>query len=57
MSPRILIYGATGYTGKLVAAEAARRGLDAILAGRNAEKLKLVAAPLGLETRVLLCML
>ncbi len=52
MSPRILIYGATGYTGKLVAAEAARRGLDAILAGRNAEKLKAVAAPLGLETRV-----
>jgi len=52
MSPQILIYGATGYTGKLVAAEAARRGLDAILAGRDAEKLKLVAAPLGLETRV-----
>ena len=25
-----MIYGATGYTGKLVAAEAARRGLDVV---------------------------
>jgi short subunit dehydrogenase-like uncharacterized protein len=51
MSPRILIYGATGYTGKLIAAEAARRGLDVVLAGRNPDKLKMVAEPLGLETR------
>lgn len=51
MTPRILVYGATGYTGKLVAAEAARRGLDVVLAGRDAEKLKMVAEPLGFETR------
>jgi short subunit dehydrogenase-like uncharacterized protein len=52
MSQRILIYGATGYTGRLVAAEAARRGLDVVLAGRNAETLKEVAAPFGFEIRV-----
>ena len=32
-----MIYGATGYTGELVAREAVRRGLAPILAGRNAE--------------------
>ena len=52
MSERILIYGATGYTGKRIAAEAARLGLDVVLAGRNPDKLKAVAGPLGLETRV-----
>ena len=51
MSSRILVYGATGYTGKLIAAEAARRGLDVVLAGRNPEKLKGVAEPLELESR------
>ena len=35
MAKRILIYGATGYTGKLVAREAARRELDVVLAGRD----------------------
>jgi len=44
-----MIYGATGYTGKLVAAEAVRLGLDVILAGRDPEKLKAVAEPLGCE--------
>ena len=51
MPPRILVYGATGYTGRLVAAEAARRGLDVVLAGRNPEKLKAVAEPWGFDTR------
>jgi short subunit dehydrogenase-like uncharacterized protein len=51
MSERILIYGATGYTGRLVAAEAARRDLDVVLAGRNAKTLEEVATPLGFETR------
>ncbi len=54
MTPRILVYGATGYTGKLVAREAAARGLDVVLAGRDAEKLKAVAEPLGFETRTVL---
>ena len=33
---RMLIYGASGYTGELVAREAVRRGRAPILAGRNA---------------------
>jgi short subunit dehydrogenase-like uncharacterized protein len=51
LKQRILVYGATGYTGRLIAEEASRRGIEAILAGRNPEKLKAVAQPLGLETR------
>lgn len=50
-SPRLLVYGATGYTGKLVAAEAAARGVDVVLAGRDATKLRSVAEPFGFETR------
>jgi short subunit dehydrogenase-like uncharacterized protein len=42
----IVVYGATGYTGALVAHELRRRGLDAILAGRSAEKLERLAQQL-----------
>jgi short subunit dehydrogenase-like uncharacterized protein len=45
------IYGATGYTGELVAREAARRGLHPILAGRSPEKVAGLAGELGLEHR------
>ena len=48
---RLLVYGATGYTGKLVAAEAAARGLDVVLAGRDAEKVKALGEQHGFETR------
>jgi short subunit dehydrogenase-like uncharacterized protein len=51
MTGNILIYGATGYTGKLVARVAHERGLTPILAGRNAAKLQAVAEPLGLTWR------
>lgn len=44
--PPIVIYGATGYTGKLIAAELSRRGARITLAGRNAAKLESVAAGL-----------
>jgi short subunit dehydrogenase-like uncharacterized protein len=47
-----LIYGANGYTGSLIAREAARRGLEPILAGRNAEPVNALATELGLATRV-----
>jgi len=47
----ILIYGAAGYTGKLIAAAAAREGARPILAGRNLEKVRSVAEPLGLAAR------
>ncbi len=51
MIGNILIYGATGYTGKLIARVAHEQGLKPILAGRNAERLKAVADPLGLARR------
>jgi short subunit dehydrogenase-like uncharacterized protein len=47
-----LIYGATGYTGSLIAEEAARRRQRPILAGRNAETVKALALQLGLEHRI-----
>lgn len=39
----IVVYGATGFTGTLVAHELRRRGLDMVLAGRSAEKLARLA--------------
>lgn len=47
-----MIYGANGYTGRLIAAEAKRRGLSPILAGRNAEAIRDLGDTLALETRV-----
>src|SRR5439155_480468 len=38
-----MLYGANGYTGQLIAAEAARRGLKPILAGRNEPAVRSVA--------------
>ena len=43
----IAIYGASGYTGKLIAAELTARGAAVVLAGRNRAKLEEVAAGLG----------
>lgn len=48
----VLIYGANGYTGELVAAEAKARGHAPILAGRNREALEGLASRLGLPFRV-----
>ncbi len=50
--PAWLIYGANGYTGQLMAAEAVRRGMQPILAGRNAEALRALGAVHGLPVRV-----
>jgi short subunit dehydrogenase-like uncharacterized protein len=47
-----MIYGANGYTGHLVAAEAKRRGLNPVLAGRRAPSIEKLAAKLGLSMRV-----
>jgi short subunit dehydrogenase-like uncharacterized protein len=47
-----MIYGANGYTGKLMAREAARQGLHPILAGRNEELVSTLTAELGLDCRV-----
>jgi short subunit dehydrogenase-like uncharacterized protein len=43
LSGTILIYGATGYTGKLIAKAAADQGARPILAGRNLEKIQAIA--------------
>lgn len=42
-----LLYGATGYTGELIAREAVRRGMQPVLAGRSVEKIDRLAAELG----------
>lgn len=47
----LLIYGSTGYTGRLVVAEALACGLRPMLAGRNAEAVRAQAESLGLEWR------
>ena len=49
---RILIYGANGYTGELIAEEAARRGLKPVLGGRNRDALETLARRLHLTRRV-----
>lgn len=43
----VAVYGATGFTGKLVSEELRRRGADFIVAGRNQAKLDALAAELG----------
>ncbi|MGW0892838.1 saccharopine dehydrogenase family protein [Saccharopolyspora gloriosae] len=47
-----MIYGATGYTGRLIAERALDRGQRPVLAGRDPAKLARVATPLGLPYRV-----
>jgi short subunit dehydrogenase-like uncharacterized protein len=49
---KLLIYGATGYTGTLIAHEAVRRGLDFEIAGRNKDKLAALAAELNVPFHV-----
>jgi short subunit dehydrogenase-like uncharacterized protein len=48
----LLIYGANGYTGALIAERAAAKGVSAILAGRNAEVVNVLASKLGCPARV-----
>ncbi|WP_372791345.1 trans-acting enoyl reductase family protein [Paraconexibacter sp.] len=51
--PRIVLFGATGYTGDLTARALVARGARPVLAARNASKLEQLAAELGgLETAV-----
>ena len=45
-SPRAMIYGANGYTGRLIARRARERGLKPTLAGRNQEAVTALAAEL-----------
>ncbi len=47
-----MVYGANGYTGQLMVAEAVRRGLAPVVAGRNGPAVLGVAARHGLAARV-----
>ncbi len=51
MKKKLMIYGATGYSGKLVAEAAKARGMAPVLAGRNEEKVKAIADRLGMQYR------
>src|SRR5690606_1050120 len=51
MSARFLIYGANGYTGRLLVEEAIRRGQRPLLAGRNRDEITALALATGLEGR------
>lgn len=47
----ILLYGAYGYTGELIARRAARMGIEVVLAGRRLPPLTALSAELGLPHR------
>jgi short subunit dehydrogenase-like uncharacterized protein len=46
----VAVYGATGYTGRLVVAELAELGADFVISGRNPEKLEALRAELALQS-------
>lgn len=48
----LLLYGAYGYTGELIAREAVDRGIDLVVAGRNGTKTRGLGAELGVDSRV-----
>ena len=52
MHGHFLIYGANGYTGRLVARLAVERGLRPLLAGRDPDGIGTVARELGLQHRI-----
>jgi short subunit dehydrogenase-like uncharacterized protein len=52
MASKWLLYGANGYTGRLIAEHAVRRGLSPVLAGRRHDAIAPLAERLALEYRV-----
>lgn len=52
MSGPIAVYGATGYTGRLVVRELARRGLDLVLSGRSEDRLRALARELEVDAPI-----
>jgi len=52
VAARIIIFGATGFTGRLIAERLAAQGASPILAGRSEDSVRELAEPLGLEWRV-----
>jgi short subunit dehydrogenase-like uncharacterized protein len=51
VSTPLLLYGVTGYTGRLILEEALAAGLRPVLSGRNADEVRALAAAHGLEAR------
>lgn len=51
-TPQTIIYGATGYTGRLIATEAVRQGLRPIVAGRSRDSVESLGAQLGCPVRI-----
>ncbi|NUM32699.1 MAG: saccharopine dehydrogenase NADP-binding domain-containing protein [Bacteroidetes bacterium] len=49
---KAIIYGAYGYTGKLIAYEFRKRKIDIVLSGKNEEKLKALSAETGYDYAV-----
>ncbi len=49
MDDRLLVYGATGYTGKLIARAAVKAGLSVVLGGRDEGRLRTLASELALD--------
>ena len=47
----LMIYGSTGYTGRLIVEEAIQRGMRPVLSARNDAAVRAQAEPLGLEWR------
>lgn len=52
MNKKWMIYGANGYTGRLIAEQARRNGMRPVLAGRSEESIGSLAAETGFESRV-----
>ena len=48
---RLLIYGANGYSGRMVVDAALRRGMQPVVAGRNEKQIAALGTELGLEHR------
>jgi short subunit dehydrogenase-like uncharacterized protein len=49
---KFMIYGANGYTGRLIAREAAKRGMKPMLAGRNRDEVAALANEFNLPYRI-----
>lgn len=49
---KIALHGASGYTGRLVVAELARRDIEAVLVGRDPDRLRAAAGSTGFEVRL-----
>ena len=52
MSSHLLLLGASGYTGRLVAAELAKRGVEFVACGRDVKRVERALDELGISARV-----